>query len=103
MLGRRIAWLAIGHCDRVQQRSAISWAALRPQFGAGIAAERNFRMLFADDLRLALSVYPDANAELTPKGLILRPSSPPVLTKGPRLVHRARYYQIPQAGCPSTT
>jgi Plasmid encoded RepA protein len=80
-------WLAF-RLPHLEQDIAISWAALRPQFGAGISAERNFRMLFADDLRLALSVYPDANAELTQKGLILRPSPPPLLTKRLRLVQR---------------
>ena len=80
-------WLAfrLPHLDK---EIAISWAALRPQFGAGISLERNFRMLFADDLRMVLSVYPDAQAELTPTGVLLRPSLPPVPTKRTRILEQ---------------
>jgi len=77
-------WLAfrLRHLDA---DTPISWAALRPQFGAGIKSrDRNFKMLFLDDLRLALSVYPDANVDITDKGVILKPSPPPV--KGKRVL-----------------
>lgn len=81
-------WLAF-RLPYLDKDTAISWAALRPQFGAGISLERNFRLLFADDLRLALSVYPEARAELTPAGVLLRPSPPPLPTRHPRLLAKA--------------
>ena len=81
-------WLAF-RLPYLDKDTPISWAALRPQFGAGISLERNFRLLFADDLRLALSVYPEARAELTPAGVLLRPSPPPLPTRHPRLLAKA--------------
>jgi hypothetical protein len=81
-------WLAF-RLPYLDKDTAISWAALRPQFGAGISLERNFRLLFADDLRLALSVYPEARAELTPAGVLLRPSPPPLPARHPRLLAKA--------------
>lgn len=81
------SWLAF-RLPHLTAETAISWAALKPQFGTGIMRDRNFRALFADDVRIALSVYPAANVDLTEKGIILKPSAPPVADKRPRLVLR---------------
>jgi hypothetical protein len=78
------SWLAF-RLHHLTAHTAISWAALKPQFGLGISRDRNFRALFGDDLRLALSVYPQANVDLTEKGIVLRPSPPPVPDQSPRL------------------
>jgi hypothetical protein len=81
------SWLAF-RLHHLTTDTPITWTALKPQFGFGISRDRNFRALFADDLRLALSVYPQANVELTEKGIMLKPSPPPVTDRRPQLVRR---------------
>jgi Plasmid encoded RepA protein len=56
----------------------ITWAALAGQFGAGIKLRKHFKAAFTESLALALAVYRDARVEVTPTGLILKPSPPPV-------------------------
>ncbi|KAA2212454.1 replication protein RepA [Teichococcus oryzae] len=56
----------------------ISWTALATQFGAGIKLRKHFKAAFTENLQLAQAVYRDAKVELTPDGLILHPSPPPV-------------------------
>jgi hypothetical protein len=56
----------------------ISWAALAGQFGAGIKLRKHFKAAFTESLQLALAVYREARVEVTPTGLTLRPSPPPV-------------------------
>ena len=62
----------------------ISWAALAGQFGAGIKLRKHFKAAFTESLNLALAVYRDARVDITPTGLLLKPSAPPVkkLLKG---------------------
>jgi hypothetical protein len=40
-------------------------------------------MRFIDSLKVATAVYPDANIELEDRGLVIKPSAPPV---APRLI-----------------
>jgi hypothetical protein len=61
----------------------VSWPALYAQFGSSYKKLAHFRMRFIDSLKVALAVYPDADVDLDEKGLILKPSRPPV---APRLV-----------------
>ena len=56
----------------------ISWAALAGQFGGGIRLRKHFKAAFTESLGLALAVYRDARVDVTPTGLLLRPSPPPV-------------------------
>jgi Plasmid encoded RepA protein len=56
----------------------ISWTALAGQFGAGIKLRKHFKAAFNESLGLALAVYRDARVDVTPTGLILKPSPPPV-------------------------
>lgn len=56
----------------------ISWAALAGQFGGGIRLRKHFKAAFSESLGLALAVYRDARVDVTPTGLLLRPSPPPV-------------------------
>ena len=56
----------------------ITWAALAGQFGAGIKLRKHFKVAFTESLGLAQAVYRDARVEVTPVGLILKPSPPPV-------------------------
>lgn len=56
----------------------ISWKAMHAQFGAGTANLTVFKQNIKDPLALALAVYPEANVDLTEKGLVLHPSPSPV-------------------------
>ena len=57
---------------------AVSWSALKSQFGTGFTRMDHFRPTFKDNLGLALAVYPAASVEVTERGLTLQPSRPPV-------------------------
>ncbi len=59
----------------------ITWKALHGQFARGQTAIPQFRWYFKQTLELALAVYPDANVEVTDRGLTLNPSRPPVAAK----------------------
>ena len=78
------SWLAF-RLHNIQEPTFVTWAALRPQFGQGISTDVEFRRTFADDLRLAQSVYPDADMDILPKGVFLRSSPPPIKEKPRRL------------------
>ncbi len=56
----------------------VSWPAVYAQFGASYKKLAHFKMRFVDSLKMATAVYPEANVELNDKGLILKPSPPPV-------------------------
>lgn len=62
---------------------AVSWKALKSQFGTGFSRMDHFRPTFKDNLSLAMAVYPDAAVDVTEKGLLLQPSRPPVAPKTP--------------------
>lgn len=59
----------------------ITWPALRAQFGTSYAGLRDFRKRFSESLQMALAVYPDAKVEISPAGLSLMKSKPPVALK----------------------
>jgi len=71
------AWLAY-RLHALGAPRPISWVALRAQFGAGFGRLRDFRPVFAANLRLALAVYPAAKVDMDAAGLTLHPSKPPV-------------------------
>jgi hypothetical protein len=74
------AWLA----DRLHSLTApraISWKALKPQFGGGVARGDHFKEQFLTNLRLAMAVYPEAKVDVAEVGLTLQPSRPPVPTR----------------------
>jgi hypothetical protein len=56
----------------------VTWQAVFSQFGAGFQFLRHFKPRFADCLKIALAVYPEARVDVTTEGLILRPSPPAV-------------------------
>jgi hypothetical protein len=70
-------WLAY-RLHSLTSDKPISWAAIAGQFGAGIKLRKHFKAAFNESLALALAVYRDARVEVTPTGLILKPSPPPV-------------------------
>ena len=57
----------------------ISWKALHGQFGRSVARLDSFRTHFRETLKLALAVYPDAQVDEDARGVVLKPSRPPVL------------------------
>ena len=80
----------------------VSWPAVYAQFGASYKKLAHFKMRFVDSLKMATAVYPEANIELNDKGLILKPSPPPVaprpvavggvsITRVQRITPRAPY------------
>ena len=70
-------WLSY-RLPALEKETPISWSALYKQFGTGIGVPRFFKRPFAENLELARSIYPAANFILTPTGVILRPSPPPL-------------------------
>jgi hypothetical protein len=74
------AWLAY-RLHALGAARPIGWVALRAQFGAGFARMRDFRPVFAANLRLALAVYPAAKVDMNETGVTLHPSKPPVLPR----------------------
>jgi len=75
-------WLAY-RLHVLPQARTISWGALYAQFGSSYKRLAHFKMRFVESLKIATAVYRDAHVELVEKGLILKPSRPPV---APRLV-----------------
>jgi hypothetical protein len=63
----------------------VSWRALYAQFGQGYDRIDNFRRKFRAILGLARAVYPDAQVEEEERGLLLKPSKPPVAGRAGRL------------------
>jgi hypothetical protein len=58
----------------VERPQTVSWIALQAQFGPEYTRLRDFRRRFADALRQALAVYPEADVGLDQRGILLRPS-----------------------------
>jgi Plasmid encoded RepA protein len=56
----------------------VTWKALMGQFGAGYKEQFHFKPRFLENLELALAVYRDAKVDVDERGLVLRPSRPPV-------------------------
>lgn len=75
------SWLT-HRLHRVEGRgTAISWLALRDQFGQeyqGKNASKDFRKTFVDALQKVQEVYPAARVKIVDRGLHLMPSPPPV-------------------------
>lgn len=56
----------------------VSWQALYGQFGSSYARLAHFKVRFLENLAIATAVYPAADVSVDDRGLILRPSRPPV-------------------------
>lgn len=61
----------------------ITWPSLYAQFGSSYKKLAHFKMRYVDSLKVAVAVYPGADVDLDERGLIIRPSPPPV---APRLI-----------------
>ena len=74
-------WLAY-RLHSLKAPALLSWRALKTQFGNGFSQLNNFKTKFLPNLKLALSVYPDARVDDDgTRGIILHPSRPPVNPK----------------------
>lgn len=79
-------WLAY-RLHSLRAPVSITWTAIHSQFGAGFKLIRQIKPTFTDALRLALTVYPEAQVDVDlKKGVTLYPSRPPV----PLADHRRR-------------
>ena len=70
-------WLAY-RLHSLRKDVEVSWPALYAQFGGGYGAIRFFRRHFIECLALAAAAYPEARFGLGDRGVILRPSKPPI-------------------------
>jgi Plasmid encoded RepA protein len=77
-------WLAY-RLHALTTPTPVSWRALYAQFGQGYGRIDNFRRKFREILGLALAVYPAAQVEEEGRGLLLKPSRPPVSGRNGRL------------------
>ena len=71
------AWLAY-RLHSLKAPCPVNWRAIQAQFGKGFGRLDNFRHRFAENLKLALAVYPEARVDMDERGLVLHPSRPPV-------------------------
>lgn len=65
----------------LRKTTTVPWEALQMQFGSETANPRKFRWQFQQALKSVLVVYPEAKVEMTPAGLILKPSLTSVPSK----------------------
>jgi hypothetical protein len=72
-------WLA-QRLHRVEEGKTVlvPWVSLWEQFGNGYAQIRQFRWIFTRTLKQVKVVYPEAKFQLSPKGMHIQNSLPPV-------------------------
>jgi hypothetical protein len=72
-------WLA-QRLHRIEEgkTALVPWTSLWEQFGHGYAQIREFRRVFKRTLKQVKVVYPEAKFDLSPQGMQLRHSLPPV-------------------------
>ena len=73
----------------------VSWQALKGQFGTAFKELYHFKPRFTGTLAFATAVYPGARVEVTPAGVILKPSRPPVRAEASRHPVTARWFPHP--------
>lgn len=59
---------------RLNEMKLATWSELKKRFGAGYKNLRQMKPVFLDTLSLVCAVYPEANIEVVPEGVILYPS-----------------------------
>jgi hypothetical protein len=70
-------WLAY-RLHALKKDVEVSWPSLHGQFGAEVSRLRFFREYFKPSLAIACAAYPEANIVVGERGIILRPSRPPI-------------------------
>jgi hypothetical protein len=86
------AWLTY-RMSYLRKPVTVPWSSLQDQFGFQLAAtpqgRHQFKCALTKNLREVLLVYPDANVEATPSGLLLKPSLTHVPMRGMRSLRAA--------------
>ncbi len=85
-------WLAYRYYS-LRRPTEPTWEQLAGQFGGAFGRLRDFKRNLVKALHMVAAVYPDAHFEVTETGLLLRPSSTPVVRAAlsrPRRSGRAR-------------
>jgi hypothetical protein len=62
----------------LQKPTAISWKALKAQFGSASTPTWKFKQTFCNQLEAVRAVYPEAAVQVTKKSLIVLPSKPSI-------------------------
>ena len=70
-------WLAY-RLHALRKDVEVSWPSLHGQFGSEVSRLRFFREYFKPSLAIACAAYPEANIAVGERGIILRPSRPPI-------------------------
>ena len=70
-------WLAY-RLHSLSAPKTVGWTALASQFGTGIKLRKHFTSSMREALTLASAAYPAARVDISPMGLTLHPSPPPV-------------------------
>jgi Plasmid encoded RepA protein len=73
-------WLAY-RLHSLKGDTAVTWKALKAQFGTNYKELYHFKSKWPKSLQLAMAVYPDAKVDVTDQGVVLKPSRPPVAPK----------------------
>jgi hypothetical protein len=73
-------WLAY-RLHSLKGDTAVTWKALKAQFGTNYKELYHFKSKWPKSLLLAMAVYPDAKVDITEQGVVLKPSRPPVAPK----------------------
>jgi hypothetical protein len=73
-------WLAY-RLHSLKGDTAVTWKALKAQFGTNYRELYHFKSKWPKSLLLAMAVYPDAKVDITDQGVVLKPSRPPVAPK----------------------
>jgi hypothetical protein len=81
-------WLTWRMSGLAKPTRPIPWEALQVQFGTSLALDeqgkRDFKKAFLKYLKIVLTIYPQANVEVTDRGLVLKPSRPHIPAAAPQ-------------------
>jgi hypothetical protein len=81
-------WLTYRMSYTSKETRPLRWEALQMQFGTSLPTDeqgkRDFKKAFLKNLQIVLTVYPQANVELTDRGIVLKPSRPHIPQAAPQ-------------------
>jgi hypothetical protein len=81
-------WLTYRMSYTSKETRPMRWEALQMQFGTSLPSDeqgkRDFKKAFLKNLQIVLTIYPQANVEVTDRGLVLKPSRPHIPLANPQ-------------------
>lgn len=81
-------WLTFRMSYLSQKTRPIPWERLQMQFGTSLPTDeqgkRDFKKAFIKNLKIVLTVYPQARLDATDRGLVLQPSRPHIPLAAPQ-------------------